>query len=209
LPPVTDDINEVNGEKDVRDVQERRKPEIGSSAQTKEASASEHAVVLLQLKELVRSVHEERDEEALGQLREILNEAPTLARRLMDPAKQAELSMIKNYAGNDLLAKEILPRALRAMREELGGKDPSPLESLLVERVVATWLSLQYYEGLYVQNMRALTVQQSEHHQKRIDRAHRRHLSAVRTLAQVRKLLKGKPRIAQINLAEKQINTAS
>lgn len=47
---------------------------------------------------------------------------------------------------------------------------------------------------------------QSDYYQRRIDRAHNRHLSAVRTLAQVRKLLK--PSVAQINIADKQINTA-
>jgi hypothetical protein len=193
----------------VRDAQKRSEPEVDPSAQTSEASAREHAVVLAELKRLVRSVHEEGDGEALPQLREILDEVPTLAKRLMEPAKQAELSMIKNYAGNDLLVKETLPRTLRAMREELAGKDSSPLERLLVERVVATWFQLQYFEAVYAQNIRKLTIQQSEHHQKRIDRAHRRYLSAVRTLAQVRKLLKGTPTIAQINIAEKQVNTAS
>lgn len=39
-----------------------------------------------------------------------------------------------------------------------------------------------------------------------IDRAHRRHLSAVRTLAQIRKL--GPAASLQINIAKKQINTA-
>ena len=44
----------------------------------------------------------------------------------------------------------------------------------------------------------------SEFHQKRIDRAHKRHLSAIRTLAQISKM---GPTL-QINIAEKQVNTA-
>ena len=79
------------------------------------------------------------------------------------------------------------------------------MESLLVERIVACWLQLQYYEVLYAQNFRQLSLRQSESQQKRIDQAHRRYLSAIRTLAQVRKLVK--PSVAQINIAEKQINT--
>ena len=43
-----------------------------------------------------------------------------------------------------------------------------------------------------------------EHHQRRMDRGHNRHLSAVRALAQVRKM---GPAV-QINIAEKQTNTA-
>lgn len=193
----------------MRVVQKRGEPEIGSSAQTNEASANERAAVLAELQGLVRCVHEEGDDQALPRLREILNEVPTLARRLMDPARQAELSMIKNYAGDDPLVKETLPRTLKAMREELGEKDPSPLERLLVERVVATWFQLQYFEAIYAQNIRKLTIQQSESHQKRIDQAHWRHLSAVRTLAQVRKLLNRPPTVTQINIAEKQVNTTS
>jgi hypothetical protein len=46
-------------------------------------------------------------------------------------------------------------------------------------------------------------VSQGEYYQKRLDRAHRRHLSAIRTLAQIRKLAPA----VQINIAEKQINT--
>ncbi len=63
-----------------------------------------------------------------------------------------------------------------------------------------------FFEALYAKNMRKLTIPQAEHHQKRLDRAHRRHLSAIRALAQVRKLLKGGA-ITQINIADKQINT--
>lgn len=145
------------------------------------------------------------DKEMLPALRETLDQMPQLARKLVDPAKQAEYSMIKNYAGDDLLVTETMPRTLNLMREELAGPNPSPLEELLVERVVATWFQVQYFESLYAQNIRNLTIPQSEYHQKRLDRAHKRHLSAVRTLAQVRKLLK--PALAQINIADKQINT--
>jgi hypothetical protein len=48
------------------------------------------------------------------------------------------------------------------------------------------------------------TLAQGNYYQKRLDRAHRNHLSAIRTLAQIRKL----GPVVQINIAEKQINTA-
>ena len=148
----------------------------------------------------------EGDKTVLPALREALDMMPELARKLVDPADQAERTMVQNYAGDDLLVKEAIPRTLKLMREELAGHNPSPLERLLVERVVVSWFQLQYFEGLYAQNMRNLTIPQAEFHQKRIDRAHRRHLSAIRTLAQVRKLLK--PTVAQVNIAEKQLNVA-
>lgn len=156
------------------------------------------------LKALMVRAHD-GDRKALPKLREILDAAPSLARSLVDPERLSERSMVDCYAsGNDLLPKETIPRVLKQMRSELAGNNPSPLERLLVERVVATWLQVQLFETTYAQNMRKMTMAQGEHHQRRIDKAHNRHLSAVRALAQVRKL---GPAV-QINIAEKQINTA-
>lgn len=168
-------------------------------------SENDRRQVLKELKGLVARAND-GDKSALPKLRAILDEAPSLARKFVDPAVQVERSMIQTYAGEDPLAKEALPRTLRAMREDLAGDAPSPLEVLLVERVVATWFQLQYFEALYAQNMKDLTITQGEYHQQRIDRAHRRHLSAVKTLAQIRKL--GPAASLQINIADKQINTA-
>jgi len=169
-----------------------------------ESLALERAAALKELKALVVRI-QDRDEGAVPRLREILRAMPELARKFVDPAVQTERSMIETYAGVDaLVAREALPHTLEAFRAKLGGESPSPLEQLLVERIAATWLQLHYFETLYAQNMDELTIAQSEFHQKRIDRAHRRHLSAVKTLAQIRKM---GPAV-QINIAEKQINTA-
>jgi hypothetical protein len=148
---------------------------------------------------------EKGDREVLPAIREALDELPELVWHLSNVAEVAEHNLMKEMTGEgNLLTKEIVPRQLAAMREELAGPAPSPLERLLVERVVATWLQLHYFEARYAASMGNLTMPQSEHHQKRIDRAHRRYLSAIRTLAQVRKL---GPAL-QINIAEKQINVA-
>jgi hypothetical protein len=148
---------------------------------------------------------EKGDTKALPAMREALDELPELAWHLSNVAEVAEHNLMKVITREgDLLTMEIVPRQLAAMREELAGPMPSPLERLLVERVVATWLWLHYFEARYAASMGDLTMMQSEHHQKRIDRAHRRHLSAIRTLAQVRKL---GPAL-QINIADKQINLA-
>jgi hypothetical protein len=48
------------------------------------------------------------------------------------------------------------------------------------------------------------TLAQGNYYQKRLDRTHRNHLSAIRTLAQIRKM---GPAAVQINIAEQQINT--
>ena len=53
------------------------------------------------------------------------------------------------------------------------------------------------------QNFGKRTVKQSEFFQRRQDRAHRRYLSAIRTLAQVRRLLL--PPV-QVNIGAQQVN---
>jgi hypothetical protein len=150
---------------------------------------------------------EQGQEDAVPEIRQILDEHPGLAWRFVDVAHIAEDALIEGMTKEgDLATKELIRWQLEAMREQIAGKNSSALERLLSERVVVTWLEVQLFQALYAQNMRRLTMPQAEHHQKRLDRAHGRHLSAIRALAQVRKLLKGGA-ITQINIADKQINT--
>jgi hypothetical protein len=159
---------------------------------------------LLRLRDLTRAA-EAGDEDALQEIRKLLGERPELAWSLVDLARVAEQSLLEKSLGGDQPSVKVALRIqLQAMRIELAGENPSPLERLLVERVVATWLEVQTFQALYFQNEDKLSMAQGEHHQRRLDRAHRRHLSAIRTLAQVRKL---GPAV-QINIAEKQVNTA-
>ena len=140
-------------------------------------------------------------------LRELLDENPDLAWRLADLARAAENVLIGELTTKGVehpITEEALRRQLAAMREEVAGEDPSPLEKLLAERVVATWMQVQVFDSLCASELGKAYTRQADHHQRYLDRAHRRHLSAIRTLAQVRKL---GPAV-QVNIAEKQINTA-
>ena len=151
---------------------------------------------------------EKGDEDTVPEIRQILDERPDLAWQFVDVAQVAEEALIEKMSGEeDLAVKEIMRCQLKAMREEIAGENPSPLERLLAERVVATWLQIQLFEGLYASVMsKSMTIAQGSYHQKRLDQTYRRHLSAIRALAQMRKLLKGGA-ITQINIADKQINT--
>jgi hypothetical protein len=144
------------------------------------------------------------DDKAVPAIREILDETPDLAWRLRNIGKMAERLLINEMGGKDLLAKEMMEHQLESMRSEIAGEDPSPLELLLTERIVATWLQVQLFEAFYASGLGKHTLAQGSYYQKRLDRAHGRHLSAIRTLAQIRKM---GPAV-QINIAEKQINTA-
>ena len=144
------------------------------------------------------------DEEELSKIRQMLKEAPHLARVFVDLASEAERSLLKRVAGDDPLVQEALPPQLKTMRKEIAGPDASPLERLLAERIVACWLQLQYADAIYAQNLENMSLVQSEYHQRRLDRLRRHYLSSIKTLAQIRKL---GPAV-QINIAEQQINTA-
>jgi hypothetical protein len=144
------------------------------------------------------------DNDALPVLRRVLDEEPRIA-RFVGLARDVERSIVKRMASDDLFTQEAIPRNLKAMREEVAGDSPSPLERLLAERITVCWLELQFFEAIYAQNMGKLTITQGDYHQRRIDKAHRRYLSSIKALVQIRKL---GPAV-QINITEKQINQAS
>ena len=161
-------------------------------------------VTVKRLKELIKKA-EKGDKEGLPEIRKILQESPDLAWQIMDYGKLAEWHFIERMTKEeDFGSKVLLQRQLGLMREEIAGESPSALERLLAERVVATWLQIQLFAGLYAAGMyQSMSEKQGSYQQKRLDRAHRNHLSAIRTLAQIRKL---GPAV-QINVAAKQINT--
>lgn len=183
-----------------------RSPEpVEKSGETSQASPDPYRRREL-LKELRGAVKDARegDEEALSRVRRVLKEAPDLGRIFRDLSTQAEQSLVERITASDLLSQEMLPPQLDAMRSELAGPDPSVLERLLSERIVACWLQLQYGEVLYAQNLGKMSIEEDEYQQRRLDRFHRRYLSSIKSLAQIRKM---GPTI-QVNIAEKQINTS-
>jgi len=164
----------------------------------------ERRETVARLRDLVGKANE-GDEKAVPVIRKILDGSPDLAWRLRNVGRLAERLLIsKMTEEGDAAAKEMMEHQLESMRLEVAGENPSPLEVLLAERVVATWLQVQLFEALYASGLGKHALTQGNYYQKRLDRAHGRHLSAVRTLAQIRKM---GPAV-QINIAEKQLNTA-
>jgi hypothetical protein len=96
------------------------------------------------------------------------------------------------------------PAKLATLKEELGGA--TPLERLLVERVVACWLHVYYIDALYANRLNEITWAESDYFQRRQERAHRQYLLAIRTLATVRRLLV--PAV-QVNIGAQQLNVAN
>jgi hypothetical protein len=123
-----------------------------------------------------------------------------------DLAKSVERSWLELMAGENLCAQEGLRRRLSEMRDRLAGPQPTPLERLLAEQVAACWLQLQQAQGVYIRNLGKISESQLEYCERRIDAASRRYLHAIKTLAQVRRLIVP---VVQVNIAEKQVNIAA
>jgi hypothetical protein len=195
-PPVTDNIIVENGEN-----------RVGEITRQDELSPEERREAIESLKDLITRGHG-GDEEAIAEMGTVLERIPSIARKFGNLNVLVEEGFVERTASNDPFRQKALRVNLETMREELAGSNPSPLAKLGAERVASCWLQLHYAELIYNQSLPKLSLEQDDYHQKRLDRLHRRYLSAMRSLAQVRKLLK--PKVAQINIGEKQqINTGT
>jgi hypothetical protein len=117
---------------------------------------------------------------------------PQLWQRFGDIGRHALEAWVGLAAGGDLAFAEALRRRQGALREELLGASPSPLERLLVDRVVSCTLHVEHAdaqaartEGL-TPGIYRLTLRRQESAQRRL-------LAAVRELALVRRLLRLPP----------------
>ena len=105
-----------------------------------------------------------------------------------------------------LFARTATEREVARLRRELAGPAPSPLERLLVDRIVVCWLQATYAETKHAQRLTdGMTFKEAEFHQRRSERAQRQLLRAVQALATVRRLLGP---VVQVNVADQQINIA-
>ena len=69
-------------------------------------------------------------------------------------AEHAREGFIRRASGEKaLFTQELFRRQCTALTRDLTGPDPTPLETLLVDRIVLCWLHLHYAENIYVQAM--------------------------------------------------------
>jgi len=144
------------------------------------------------------------DTSTLPALQKILQNRNAVEALGGDLAQEAEHSFVNAAAGDDLVFREALTRRMELMRADLAGPNPTPIERLLVERVVACWLQVQDADVRYAQ-AKDLSLKWYEYCQRRMNHSHKRYLSAVKTLALVRKLAVP---VLQVNIAKKQVNVA-
>ena len=134
-------------------------------------------------------------------LREALVADPSIWQEYGDLAAQAQEAWLQLLAGTDYMLAESVRLKLGALRRELGAAGASPLEKLLVERVVACWLQTHYADALYAQAKGPQsTASVRQELMKRQESSQRRYLAAIKQLALVRKLLK--PALSPLQLAQ-------
>ena len=124
----------------------------------------------------------------VAEIRQLIQHAPELISVMGgDLSLRSEQRLISRLSGSQLAMKESLAQKLEQLRESLSGSNPSPVDRMLVERVVTCWLHVQFAD-LQLIERDDVTLKLGEYLQRQQDRAHRRFLSAVRTLTTVRRL---------------------
>jgi hypothetical protein len=155
---------------------------------------------------------ESGDKEARRKLMVAVRESsPEVIARASDFRRGAQRLLIQTISVGSPLKEEALKVRLSHMRAEVAGANPTPLEVLLTERVVASWLLVEILEAFVsLQLTRGVEKRVTPSYlfqlAKLLESVQRRHLAAIKALAQVRRLLK--PAV-QINVGENQVNVAS
>ena len=145
------------------------------------------------------------DVEALKELTHIHHDEDDLVIDPGDLAARAEMAVVA-LATTTVSERAALARRLGHTRRELDGPSPTPIERLLVDRIVTCGLELSYLEERFAQTFRDGDVAAQKHLDRLVDRAHRRHLLAVKMLAQVRHLIVP---VVQLNMANQQVNVVA
>ena len=157
------------------------------------------------------------------QLREIIQKAThgdetniAVIRELMTHPGQAE--RYKGNLGGEVLRlataieafkncvkREAVTATLKTLRADLEGPSPTPLEKLLVERILVNWVFLHHVERKIIMDAACVPALEAVY-QKTLERAQRRYLASIRALAEIRRLAVP---VVQINVARKQTNIAN
>jgi hypothetical protein len=149
--------------------------------------------------------------EALGRT---LDKHPDMVAHVGDRTRAVRERLIALLAGPNNLAEQVAVRKhVAALEAEVAGPNPTILERLLAQRIALAWL-----HHTLLENSTALTMEKAvvnpemegaerciDSQQKWLNHSNKRFLSAVKALAQVRKL---QVPDVQVNIGQNQINVA-
>jgi hypothetical protein len=106
-----------------------------------------------------------------------------------DMAERVVEAILDRVAGPNLGEREADLRKVEECRTALAGALPSAIEALLAERCAVLYLAANEADLFQYRNMDMLSSKKAEFHERRRDRANRRYLAGLRTLALVKEKL--------------------
>ena len=144
------------------------------------------------------------DAKALDEVRPLLDRAH-LWDFVGDLSSRVQETWLEAMTGTNKLVREAYERKADDLRRELLVSGDSPLERLLADRIVATWIQVCHADmacAVMLKDDDGYSFRAAAFHHDRQDRANARHLKAIRALASVRRLLA--PTV-QVNIGRNQI----
>lgn len=161
-----------------------------------------------ELKTLLQRGHA-GDASVLPELKQAFLDNPELAAHLGNLVRHAEESLLTLAAGTNLTAREAIRHQVHELRAKLTTTASSPLEHLLIDRIVISWVEVYHgdIELAAVLLKQLGTAPAARAAQHRLDGAQRRYLAAVKQLAVVQKLLK--PALSPLDLLKGSVPQAA
>lgn len=141
--------------------------------------------------------------EILPRLRQVLDESPELWRHFGNLNLQSQEAWIHLVAGKDLYLIESLRRHLDELRRELAGQGATPLDKLLIDRILACHVQTLFFAAHEANHWDAAMTRLNRYRADRQAQAHKQFLSAIKMLATIRKLIPPQIRV-QMNVAAPQ-----
>jgi hypothetical protein len=93
----------------------------------------------------------------------------------------------RRVRASNLAKKELLRRQVERLRDALAGEKATLIEYLLGERAALCWIDVHCCDLDVIAAERGGQTSRASYHDRRRDRAHRRYLAALRSLASVRR----------------------
>lgn len=124
------------------------------------------------------------DEEAVAELRQALRANPASFHLLGDIARHTQACLVELITKDAVVAREAMNLKVAQWRSDLLREGDSPLERLLVDQVLTTWIDMNMQQIASAQPHDTETI--AKRWQQRLDAAQKRHLAALKALHDVR-----------------------
>jgi hypothetical protein len=145
------------------------------------------------------------DHNAMLLLRPLLDDPTTVEEFGGNVARRSLNTAVWKMTGKDLVTREATARKLEQLRAELAGPNPTLLEQMLVDRVVATWFQLHRLEREFA--LAGDDPKQIDDYQRSLTSSQNRYFTAIRELNRVRQAQQPPP--VQVNIAHEQVNVVN